>query len=65
MSYIVRYFKNSIQEFNNITWPTRNQAIRISTIVLVFMLLSAIVFGSLDQLFTVGYQALIKLNIKL
>lgn len=64
MASVIAYFKNSIQEFNNITWPTKNQAVRISAVVLGFMVASAVVFGALDQLLTLGYQALIKLNIK-
>ncbi|MBI5421714.1 preprotein translocase subunit SecE [Candidatus Peregrinibacteria bacterium] len=61
METITRYFKDSIAEFNNITWPTRNQAVRISVIVLAFMAVSAIALGALDQVLVLGYQALLKL----
>jgi preprotein translocase SecE subunit len=61
MQAVINYFKEAFQEFNNITWPTRNQAIRISIIVLAFMAVSALVLGTLDQLLALGYQSLLKL----
>jgi len=63
MQAIIQYFKDSVAEFNNITWPTKKQAVRISVIVLVFMAVSAAVLGALDQVLTVGYQALLKINL--
>lgn len=62
MQAIINYFRSSIQEFNNITWPTRKQAVRISVIVLVFMAVSAAVLGATDQLLALGYQALLGLS---
>ena len=61
MSKLKQYFKGAIQEFNNVTWPTRKQAIRISTIVLIFIIVSAIVLGIVDQMLSVGYKALLSL----
>jgi len=61
MQAVINYFKEALQEFNNITWPTRNQAVRISIIVLAFMVVSAAVFGILDQLLALGFQTLVKL----
>ncbi len=61
MKKIKQYIKNSIQEFNNVTWPTKNQAIRISTIVFIFMIISAIVLGAVDYLLSTGYKILLTL----
>jgi len=63
MNKIIQYFKDSIQEFNNVTWPTRKQAIRISTIVFIFMVVSAIILGLVDMLLATGYKMLISLSI--
>ena len=60
MKKVIDYFKNSVKEFNNVTWPTKNQAIRISAIVFVFMIISAIILGIVDYLLTIGYQTLLK-----
>ncbi|MBN2096401.1 preprotein translocase subunit SecE [Candidatus Peregrinibacteria bacterium] len=62
MRTLKQYFKDSIQEFNNVTWPTRKQAVRISTIVFVFMIVSAIVLGIVDRLLASGYQVLLSLS---
>ena len=59
MQKLIDYFKGSIQEFNNVTWPTRKQAIRISTIVFIFMMISAIVLGFVDQFLSVAYKSLL------
>ena len=61
MKKIHQYLKNSIQEFNNVTWPTKKQAIRISTIVFIFMIISAIILGAVDQLLASGYKLLLSI----
>ena len=60
MSKIIEYFRGSIQEFNNVTWPTKKQAIRISMIVFIFMIISAIILGVVDMLLSYGYSMLLK-----
>ena len=62
MKSIIRYFRDSIQEFNNVTWPTRKQAIRISTIVFIFMIISAIVLGVADNILAIGYKMLLSIS---
>ncbi len=58
---IRKYIRESIQELNNVTWPTRKQAIRITTIVFIFMIIAAAILGVVDQLFSIGYKALLKI----
>lgn len=58
---IRKYFRDSVKELNNVTWPTRDQAIRITKIVFVFMVVSAIVLGVIDFLLTEGFQRLLSL----
>lgn len=59
MKVIVKYFKDSFQELNRISWPTKNQAIRITAIVLGFSLAIAALLGALDFLFELGRNYLI------
>ncbi len=61
MGKIKQYLKNSVAEFNNVTWPTRKQAIRISTIVFIVMVISAAILGVVDQLLSLGYKFLLNL----
>lgn len=58
---LVKYIKDSIAELHNVTWPTRKQGIRITTIVFIFMIVAATVLGFLDQLFAWGIRALLAL----
>lgn len=56
------YLRESYEEFKRVTWPTKNQAIRLSAIVLSFVLISAIFVGALDYIFHFGYAQLILLR---
>lgn len=56
---IKKYLKESFAELHNVTWPTRKQGIRITIIVFVFMIVSAIFLGFFDQLFAWGIRLLI------
>jgi len=58
---IRKYLKESFAELHNVTWPTRKQGIRITTIVFGFMIVSAIIFGFVDQLFAWGVRTLMAL----
>ena len=64
MNKIKQYFKESILDFNSVTWPTRKQAIRISVIVFIFMIVGAIVLGLVDFLLAAGYDKLLTFSIK-
>ena len=48
MSAIKTYIQNAIQELNHVTWPTKAQTIRISIIVISFILISAALLGAVD-----------------
>jgi preprotein translocase SecE subunit len=54
-----KYIQESFQELHNVTWPTQKQAIRITTIVFIFMIVSGILLGLIDQLLATGYRALL------
>ncbi|MBN2307120.1 preprotein translocase subunit SecE [Candidatus Peregrinibacteria bacterium] len=58
---IKKYLRESLAELNNVTWPTRKQGIRITTIVFIFMVVSAAVLGFMDYLFSLGIRSLLTL----
>lgn len=58
---IKKYFRESLAELNNVTWPTRKQGIRITMIVFIFMIVSAAVLGFLDYIFSLGIRSLLSL----
>ena len=54
-----KYIQDSIKELHNVTWPTKKQAIRITTIVFIFMMASALFLGVVDYLLATGYKGLL------
>lgn len=60
---ITNYIKGSSEELSKVVWPTKQQAIKLTIIVLVFCVLSAILFGALDYLFNLLYEFIIKSNL--
>ncbi len=58
---IKKYFKDSLAELHNVTWPTKKQGIRITIIVFIFMITAAIILGFLDQFFAWGIRSIMSL----
>lgn len=50
MNAITSYIQGSIEELRHVRWPTRQQAIRLTTIVIGFIIASSIAFGLVDLL---------------
>jgi preprotein translocase subunit SecE len=59
---VISYITNSIEELRKVTWPTRNQAIRLTVIVLGFSLFMAFVVAVIDGLFNAAYKFLLTLT---
>ena len=49
---LVRYLKETRAELRRVTWPTREQAINLTLIVLAVTLVMAIFLGACDLLFS-------------
>ena len=58
---IKKYIQDSIAEFNNVTWPTKKQGIRLTIIVFVFMIAAATALGFVDKLLSLLMEFLISL----
>ncbi len=48
---IVRYFRDTRAEIAKVTWPTREQGLRLSAIVLLITAVSTVVLFAVDSLF--------------
>ena len=48
MNAAFRYINDALTELKHVRWPTRQQAIRLSTIVICFVIVMAIIFGAID-----------------
>lgn len=49
---IVRLFRETVGELRKVSWPTREEAIRLTIIVLVVLAVMSALLGSLDFLFS-------------
>ena len=49
---VVRYFRDTRAEIAKVTWPTREEGIRLTVVVLAVTIVSAIVLFAVDSLFS-------------
>lgn len=52
MNRFIQYINDALVELRHVRWPTRQQAIRLSAIVLGFTAVCAIAFGAIDYVFS-------------
>ena len=49
---VVRYFRETAAELRKVTWPTRQEARELTTVVVIVVILMAIALGLVDLLFS-------------
>ena len=59
MSKLGEYLKETKAELKHVSWPTKNQAVLFTVIVVVFSLIVALFLGAFDFLFTMGVKLFI------
>jgi preprotein translocase subunit SecE len=52
MSALTAYFRESIEELRLVRWPTQQQAVRLTVIVIIFIAINAVFFGFIDAALT-------------
>ncbi|HRW03778.1 MAG: preprotein translocase subunit SecE [Caldilineaceae bacterium] len=58
---LVRYFRDTRAEIAKVTWPTREEGIRLTWVVTIVTIVAAIVLFSIDALFSFVITLLISL----
>jgi preprotein translocase subunit SecE len=48
---IQRWFRETVSELRRVSWPTPAEAVSLTRIVIIVMIISAIILGGLDALF--------------
>ncbi len=48
---VQRFFQETVGELRKVSWPTRQEAIRLTQIVLVVILAMAVILGGLDWVY--------------
>lgn len=61
-NFLTNYVKSSLEELSKVTWPTKNQAVRLTIIVFVFCVIFALFMGFMDLVFNEGYKYIINSN---
>ncbi len=52
MNTVTSYITESLEELRQVRWPTQQQSMRLTLIVVVFIAVTAACFGSIDSFFT-------------
>lgn len=55
-----KYVRASLQELTKVTWPTKNQAVRLTIIVLSFCLVFSAFLAGIDYVANLGYREILK-----
>jgi len=45
---VARFYRETVGELRKVSWPTRNEAIRLTGIVLIVLVVMAIILGAVD-----------------
>lgn len=59
MDRLTQYINDALQELRHVRWPTRQQAVRLSLIVIAFSAVCAVAFGGIDYLFSLALKFLL------
>jgi|GEM_PF-976067 preprotein translocase SecE subunit len=57
---VTNYVRESMQELTKVTWPTKNQAVRLTAIVLGFCVVFAAFLAAVDYVASTGYTEVLK-----
>lgn len=57
---VTRYFRETRGEIRKVTWPTREESIRLTAIVIGVSLVTAIFLWAMDFIFSSGIQLIIQ-----
>jgi preprotein translocase subunit SecE len=59
---LVRYYRETIGELKKVVWPTRQEALRLTRIVLIVISVMAVLLGTADYLFGELFRIIIGLG---
>jgi len=59
---ITRYFRETIGELKKVTWPTRQDAMQLTVLVVIVVFISSATLGALDYVFAQFVRFIISLG---
>ena len=54
-----RWTRETVSELRRVSWPTRSEALSLTRIVIIVMIIAAIVLGGLDGIFEIIFVRLL------
>lgn len=60
MTSPVTFLSETFDELKKVTWPTQQQVLRLTVVVIIVSIMVGIYIGALDTVFTAGIQILFK-----
>jgi preprotein translocase subunit SecE len=58
MSKVLKFLREVVAEFKNITWPKRDALINLTIVVISFSVIVSLILGGFDYLFTNSFALL-------
>ncbi|MBI5794514.1 preprotein translocase subunit SecE [Candidatus Uhrbacteria bacterium] len=62
LTWLLRYFRESMEELRKVTWPNRQTVTKYSALVIALCVALALFFAGIDWLFTKGLEQLVTLT---
>ena len=62
MSALIKFLKEVQEQFNSITWPTKDTLIQLTFVVISISIVISLILGGFDYLFTTSFGRLGKLG---
>jgi preprotein translocase subunit SecE len=59
---VTRYLRETSAELKKVTWPARRDALQLTVLVLIVVIISSLVLGSLDYIFAQVIRFIITLG---
>ncbi|MGB7537917.1 MAG: preprotein translocase subunit SecE [Anaerolineales bacterium] len=58
-NFISRFVSETVGELRKVSWPTRDEALRLTAIVLVVLIASSLFLGAIDALLTEFFRLIL------
>jgi len=62
MQKIIKFLKEVVAEFHNITWPKKDTLIQLTIVVISISIIISLILGGFDYLFTNSFAFLSKIS---
>lgn len=63
MNAISAYINESLEELRHVRWPTRQQAVRFSAVVIAFTAVCGVLLGIIDYALSQGLEFLLSFGV--